>query len=88
MILDALSCRSPLFRIEEFFADKDVELLLGESIPLSKLSDDTCGRVLERLWKVGANRVLGSAILGVMQTFALDTSHVHQDTTSLELYGD
>ncbi len=88
MILDALSGRSPLFRIEEFFADKDVELLLGESIPLSKLSDDTCGRVLERLWKVGTNKVLGSVILGVMETFDLDTSHVHQDTTSVELYGD
>lgn len=29
VILDALSCRSPLFRLRESFADKDIELLLG-----------------------------------------------------------
>jgi hypothetical protein len=44
MILDALSGRSPLFRLQEFYEDKDIELLLGESIPLSKLNDDTLGR--------------------------------------------
>jgi hypothetical protein len=43
LILDALTGRSPLFRVSEFFADKDVELLLGENIPISKLNDDTLG---------------------------------------------
>jgi transposase len=88
MILDALSGRSPLFRLNEFYADKDIELLLGEPIPLSKLSDDTLGRVLEKLWNVGTNKVLGTVMLGVMQNYDLDTSHVHHDTTSCELFGD
>jgi len=88
MILDALSGRSPLFRLKEFYADKDIELLLGEPIPLSKLSDDTSGRVLEKLWNAGTNMVLGTVMLGVMQSYDLDTSHVHQDTTSCELFGD
>jgi len=30
LILDALTGRSPLFRVSEFFADKDVERLLSE----------------------------------------------------------
>jgi len=88
MILDALSGRSPLFRMKEFYADKDIELLLGEPIPLSKLSDDTSGRVLDKLFNVGTNKVLGTVILGVMQAFDLDTSHVHHDTTSHEFFGD
>ena len=88
MILDALSGRSPLFRLKEFYADKDIELLLGEPIPLSKLSDDTLGRVLDKLWEVGTNKVLGTVMLGVMQNYDLDTSHVHHDTTSCELFGD
>lgn len=44
MILDTLSARSPLFRLEEFFADKDIELLPGEDIPEGKLNDDAAGR--------------------------------------------
>jgi hypothetical protein len=39
----------------QFFADKDVEHILGEDIQRSKLNDDTLGRVLDRLSKVGSN---------------------------------
>lgn len=88
MILDAISGRSPLFRMQESFCDKDLELLLGEDIPLSKLSDHTFGRVLERLSQVGTNRVLGAIAVRVVKSFSLDLSHVHHDTTSQSVYGD
>lgn len=88
LILDALSGRSALFRLEQFFADKDVEHLLGEDIPRSKLNDDTLGRVLDRLSKVGSNTVLGSVAIRVMKSFDLDLSSVHHDTTSHKVYGD
>jgi transposase len=88
MILDALSGRSPLFRLQEFYADKDIELLLGENIPVTKLADYTLGRVLERLSEVGTNKILGAVALGAMKSFSLDTSHAHHDTTSVSVYGD
>ena len=88
MILDSLSGRSPLFRMEQFFADQDVELLLGQDIPLDKMRDHTFGRVLDRLADVGTNKVLGAVIMGMMKSFDLDMSHVHHDTTSQALYGD
>jgi hypothetical protein len=33
MILDTLSGRSPLYRLEEFFAHQDTALLLGQACP-------------------------------------------------------
>jgi transposase len=88
LILDALWGRSPLFRVEELFADKDVESLLGEDIPASKLNDDTLGRVLDRLADVGTNKILGAIAVRVVRLFALDLSHVHHDTTSQSVHGD
>jgi hypothetical protein len=88
MILDALTGRSPLFRLEEFFADKDVGLLLGEDIPPSKLTDDTAGRVLDRIADAGTNVVMGAIAVRVMRSFSLDLSHAHQDVTSHKVYGD
>lgn len=88
MILDALSGRSPLFRLREFFADKDIELLLGEDIPLSKLGDHTLRRVLKRLFDVGTNVVLGAVAVKAARSFSLDCSHGHHDTTSHSFYGD
>lgn len=88
LILDALCGRSPLFRVHEFFADKDVEHLLGEDIPLAKLNDDTFGRVLDLLVRVGTNKVLGAIAVAVVRIFSLDLSHAHQDTTSHSVHGD
>ena len=88
MILDALTGRSPLFRLQEFFADKDVELLLGDDIPVKKLNDDTAGRVLDRIADVGTNVVLGAIAVQVVKSFSLDLSHAHQDVTSHKVYGD
>jgi Domain of unknown function (DUF4277) len=88
LILDPLSGRSALFRLEQFFADKDIEHLLGEDIPRSKLNDDTLGLVLDRLSDAGTNTVLGSVVMKVMKSFDLDLSHVHHDTTSRKVYGD
>ncbi len=88
LILDALSGRSPLFRLEQFFVDKDVEHLLGEAIPPSRFNDDTLGRVLDRLADVGTNTALGAVMIGVMKSFDLDMSHLHHDVTSHSVYGD
>ena len=50
MVLDTLSGRSPLYRLEEFFAQQDTALLLGKGVPPHALNDDTAGRVLDRLY--------------------------------------
>ena len=45
MILDTLSGRSPLYRLEEFFAHQDTALLLGQAVAPEAFDDDTVGRV-------------------------------------------
>lgn len=47
LILDTLSGRSPLYRLERSFKGMDLELLLGTDIASSKLNDDAVGRVLD-----------------------------------------
>ena len=56
LVLDTLTGRSPLYRLEEFLEGRDTELLLGERVPASAFNDDTVGRVLDLLFKVEPNR--------------------------------
>jgi transposase len=88
LILDALSGRSPLFRLPQAFAKVDTELLLGEAIAAEKLNDDAVGRTLDRIFEVGTGKVLSAVALRAVKLFALDTTHVHHDTTSHSVYGD
>ena len=45
MILDTLSGRSPLYRLEEFFTHQDMALLLGKAVPPEAFQDDNVGRI-------------------------------------------
>jgi transposase len=88
LMVDALSGRTPLFRLPQAFAKLDTELLLGEAISPEKLNDDAVGRVLDRIFDVGTNKLLGAVALRAVKLFDLDTTHVHEDTTSHRVYGD
>ena len=88
LMVDALSGRTPLFRLPQAFAKMDTELLLGEAIAPEKLNDDAVGRALDRLYEVGTSKVLSAVSLRAVKLFDLDTTHVHHDTTSRAVYGD
>ena len=88
MILDTLSGRSPLYRLEEFFAHQDTALLVGQAIAPDAFNDDTVGRVLERLYDTGTMKVFTACAVRADQAFHFDKRYVHCDTTSVSVYGD
>ena len=88
MILDTLSGRSPLYRLEEFFTHQDTALLLGKAVPPEAFQDDTVGRVLERLYATGTMQVFTACAVRADRVFGFDKRYVHFDTTSIAVYGD
>src|ERR687883_178048 len=88
LVLDTLSGRSPLYRLEEFFAQQDTELLLGKAVPPQALNDDTAGRVLDRLYDFGTMRLFTACAVRASMRFGLERRYVHFDTTSRSVWGD
>jgi len=88
MVLDTLSGRSPLYRLEEFFAQQDTALLLGKGVPPHALNDDTAGRVLDRLYDFGTMRLFTACAVRAAMRFSLERRYVHFDTTSRSVWGD
>ena len=88
MILDTLSGRSPLYRLEEFFTHQDTALLLGKAVAPGAFDDDTVGRVLDRLYDTGTMKVFTACAVRADQVFHFDKRSVHFDTTSVSVYGD
>jgi transposase len=87
MILDTLSGRSPLYRLEKAFKHLDVELLLGSPIRAEQLNDDAAARTLDRVARVGTGPIFSSVALTAANLFRINTRHVHHDTTSRTVYG-
>ena len=82
------SGRSPLYRLEEFFAHQDTELLLGQALPAHAFTDDTVGRVLDRLYDFGTMRLLTDCAVRAVRRFDLERRSVHFDTTSRSVWGE
>ena len=88
MILDTLSGRSPLYRLEAFFTHQDTALLLGKAVAPEAFHDDTVGRILERLYAVGTMKIFTACAVRADQVYGLDKRYVPFDTTSISVYGD
>jgi len=88
MIQDALSGRSPLFRLKEFFQEKDTELLLGKEIDPEKLGDRTLGRVLDRLYEYGTQKIFTAIAVKAAKLAKIENSFFYFDTTSVRVWGD
>jgi transposase len=88
LVLDTLNGRSPLYRLEECFAHQDTELLLGKALSPQAFTDDTVGRVLDRLYDFGTMRLFTACAVRAVMRFGLERRYVHFDTTSRNVWGD
>ncbi len=88
MVLDTLSGRSPLYRLQRFYEDKDTELLLGKAIDPGAFADHNVSRVLDSLYETGTGRIFSQIAQNAIGAFALDTGCAHYDTTSINVFGD
>jgi Domain of unknown function (DUF4277) len=88
MLLDTLSGRSPLYRLEEFFPHPDTALLLGKAVAPDAFQDAAVGRVLDRLYDTGTMKVCTACALRADRVCGCDKRYVHFATTSILVYGD
>lgn len=88
MVLDTLAGRSPLYRLEEFLAGQDIELLLGSDINATDFNDTNVGRSLDAIFDAGASKILTEIGVNATKKFGLNPSVVSYDTTSTSVWGD
>src|SRR5262245_10791888 len=88
LVLDTLSGRRLLYRFEDVCAPQDTALLLGKTLPPQAFTDDTVGRVLDRLCDFGTMRLFTDCAVRAVTRFDLERRYVHFDTTSRSVWGD
>ncbi|PID46615.1 MAG: hypothetical protein CSB47_03295 [Proteobacteria bacterium] len=76
MVLDTLSGRTPLYRLEEFMAAQDRKLLLGETTDPELLNDNNLGRTLDRFFEAGSSKILAKLGIQATKSFSLDPTVV------------
>lgn len=89
MVIDTLSGRSPLYRMDDFFGNQDTEeLVLGAKIDPSDFTDHNVGRILDRCFAAGTTQIYSQIVQNAIRGFSIDTSVGHYDITSVSLSGN
>ncbi len=61
MVMDTLSGRTPLYRLDEFFQDQDTELLLGKKNQSRQFSTIIMlARAIDKAYEIGAIRLFSA----------------------------
>ncbi len=87
MVLDTLSQRSPLYRLESFLEDSDEELLMGKAVDAKAFGDVNIGRSMDAVFKSGPSKIITALGARATRIFDLDTSAPSYDTTSANVWG-
>ena len=77
MVLDTLSGRSPLYRLEDFASSVDIDLLLGVEVDPSSLNDTTVGRPLDAIYASGTEQLFSQVALSAASSFPQDVDLRH-----------
>ena len=80
--------RKPLWKVERFWAEQDMELLFKDAgITSDQLNDDALGRALEKLVRLDMKELMSAVSLALLVEHGLSISSVHLDTTTVSVQG-
>jgi len=92
VVRNLLAGREPLYGLGEWATRYEPAVLglapdAGGQIDAGQINDDRVGRALERLFDADRASLLTELMLGVITEFGIDTSELHNDSTSISVSG-
>jgi transposase len=87
LVINLLTGRAPLYGLAEWAAPYAPALLGLPERGAALLNDDRVGRALPALFDADRASLLTELIVGVIGEFGVDTSEMHNDSTSVSLHG-
>jgi transposase len=87
LLLAILDGHHALYKVGARLEDRGMLPLLQPGLNRTSLHDYRLGQILDALFAANLNRVFGAIALNALEVYALSTPWLHQDTTTITLYG-
>jgi transposase len=87
MVLAILDGHHALYKVGKRLEERGMVALLQPGCPRAALNDYRLGHILDALFGANLNRVFSAVALRALEVYALPTPWLHQDTTTIALYG-
>jgi transposase len=87
MVLAILDGHHALYKVGKRLEERGMVALLQPGLTRVALNDDRLGRILDALFASNLHRVFSAVALRALEVYAIPTPWLHQDTTTIALYG-
>jgi transposase len=87
MVLAILDGHHALYKVGKRLEERGMLGLLHPALPRTALNDYRLGHILDALFAANLNRVFSAVALKALEVYAIPTPWLHQDTTTIALYG-
>jgi transposase len=87
LLLAILDGHHALYKVGVRLEERGMIPLLQPGLTRTSLHDYRLGQILEALFAAHLNRVFGAIALNALEVYAISTPWLHQDTTTITLYG-
>jgi transposase len=87
LLLAILDGHHALYKVGARLEERGMLPLLQPGLVRAALHDYRLGQILDALFAANLNRVFGAIALHALEVYAISTPWLHQDTTTITLYG-
>src|SRR5688572_7209325 len=87
LLLAILDGHHALYKVGARLEERGMLPLLQPGLQRASLHDYRLGQILDALFAAHLSRVFGAIALNALEVYALSTPWLHQDTTTIRLYG-
>src|SRR5262245_21217566 len=87
LVLAILDGDHALYKVGQRLEERGMIPLLQPGLTRTSLHDYRFGRILDALFAANLNKVFSAIALKALEVYALPTPWLHQDTTTIALYG-
>jgi transposase len=87
LVLAILDGHHALYKVGQRLEERGMLPLLQAGLRRESLNDYRLGQILDALFAANLNQVFSALALKALETYAIPTPWIHQDTTTITLYG-
>src|ERR671936_1676613 len=87
LVLAILDGHHALYKVGKRLEERGMVMLLQPGLTRAALNDYRLGPILDALFAANLNRVFSAVALRALEVYAIPTPWLHQDTTTIALYG-
>src|ERR671926_1200879 len=87
LVLAILDGHHALYKVGKRLEERGMVALLQPGLTRAALNDYRLGHILEALFAANLNQVYSAVALTALEVYAIATPWLHQDTTTIALYG-